>query len=344
VSTSVKERATSAEFAAPSLGSRLKGMLFNQQTVLFLVLLALVVYFGARNSLFFSQNEFANLITDFCGLVLLAIAETYVIISGGIDLAVGSTGAIASVITAGWLNTFQTHHMNNAELLLLGTLFCAVIGAIAGAVSAVLITKFNLVPFVATLVTYSAGAGLALVISNGAPVGYNPAATIWSSSGVFVFSWLSIIIIAIAVILGLVLHLTSYGRYNFAIGSNEFAARAAGINVKRHVASVYVIAGVLAGLTGMFFYIRSGSAAATTGVTNSANLEAIAAVVIGGASLTGGVGRWAGTFLGCAVLTVVTDGLIFINVPPTWNQVIVAALIAVATVLQVVRPGKRRTS
>ena len=89
---------------------------------------------------------------------------------------------------------------------------------------------------------------------------------------------------------------------------------------------------------------RSGSAAPTVGITNSANLEAIAAVVIGGASLTGGVGRWSGTMLGAAVLTIVTDGLIFINVPPTWNQVVVAALIAVATVLQVVRPGGRRAS
>jgi len=138
------------------------------------------------------------------------------------------------------------------------------------------------------------------------------------------------------------LHLTVYGRYNFAIGSNEFAARAAGIAVRRHLISVYVLAGVLAGLTGMFFYIRSGSGAATTGVTNSANLVAIAAVVIGGASLTGGVGRWAGTMLGAAVLTVVSDGLIFINVPPTWIQVVVGALIAVAALLQSFRRRSRR--
>jgi ribose transport system permease protein len=326
----------------PTALSFIKKLVTNQQVVLFAVLVALIAYFGYRNSLFFSQNEFSNLFIDFSGLILIAIAETFVITAGGIDLAVGSTGAIASIVAAGWMQTLLNHHMGNAEVLLIGTLYCAAIGALAGGISALLITRFNLVPFVATLVTYSAGAGLALVVSNGATIGYNPAAIFWSSSRVWIFSWLAIIVIAIAIILGLVLHLTRYGRFNFAIGSNEFAARAAGINVKRHLASVYVISGILAGLTGMFFYIRSGSATATVGVTNSANLEAIAAVVIGGASLTGGRGRWAGTVLGCAVLTVVTDGLIFINVPPTWNQVVVAALIAVATILQVLRRGNRR--
>lgn len=335
--------------AAPALEqvggvSRLKTLLTNQQFILFVVLIGLIIYFASRNSLFFTTSEFSNLFTDFSGLALLAIAETYVITSGGIDLAVGSTGAISAVVAAKWMQGLLNGHTNSAFVLILGALFCAALGAVAGGFSALLITRFNLVPFVATLVTYSAGVGLALVISKGAPVGYNPAAITWSASGLSIFTWLVMIVLLISIVLGIVLHLTTFGRYNFAIGSNEFAARAAGIGVKRHVASVYVLSGILAGLTGMFFYIRGGSAAPTAGITNSANLEAIAAVVIGGASLTGGVGRWSGTMLGAAVLTIVTDGLIFINVPPTWNQVVVAALIAVATVLQVVRPGGRRAS
>jgi ribose transport system permease protein len=344
VSSSTTETPVASSLAAVNGSGRLKTLITNQQFILFLVLIALISYFASRNSLFFTTSEFSNLFTDFSGLALLAIAETYVITSGGIDLAVGSTGAISGVVAAKWMQGLINGHTNAAVVLLLGALFCALLGAIAGGFSALLITRFNLVPFVATLVTYSAGVGLALVISNGAPVGYNPSAISWSATGISLFTWLVIIILTITIILGVVLHLTTYGRYNFAIGSNEFAARAAGISVKRHVASVYVLSGVLAGLTGMFFYIRGGSAAPTVGVTNSANLEAIAAVVIGGASLTGGVGRWSGTMLGAGVLTVVTDGLIFINVPPTWNQVVVAALIAVATVLQVVRPGSRRAS
>ena len=138
----------------------------------------------------------------------------------------------------------------------------------------------------------------------------------------------------------LYLHLSRYGRYNYAIGSNIFAARAAGINVQRHIASVYVLSGALAGLTGMFFFLRLGSGAPTSGT--DAELTAIAAVVIGGASLTGGTGRMSGTILGAFVLTVVTDGLIFIDIQPTWDQVVVGAFIALAATLQALRPGTKR--
>jgi ribose transport system permease protein len=116
----------------------------------------------------------------------------------------------------------------------------------------------------------------------------------------------------------------------------------AGIDVRRHVASVYVVAGVLAGLTGMFFYIRLGAGAPTSGIGDE--LNAIAAVVIGGVSLIGGVGVMTGTILGAMILTVVTDGLIFINIQPTWNQVVVGAIIALAVVLQSLRPGRQGAS
>ena len=322
--------------------SIVRGLFGNQQFILLLVLAALVIFFSSRNSRFFTSSEFSNLIIDFCGLALLGVAETYVIISGGIDLSVGSTVAVSGVVGAMSMQHFigSSAHPNELTILLIGVLVCGGVGAIVGIVNAFLITKANLVPFVATLVTLSAGAGLALVFSKGAPVGFNPQAISWSATGIGMFTYLSIIVLVIAAVMGFALHLTRYGRYNFAIGSNDFAARAAGINVKRHIASVYVISGILAGLTGLFFYIRLGSGAPTSGT--GAELDAIAAVVIGGASLTGGVGRISGTFLGAAILTVVTDGLIFINVQPTWNQVVVAAFIALAAVLQSMRPASRK--
>ncbi|MHB1783715.1 MAG: ABC transporter permease [Acidimicrobiales bacterium] len=321
---------------------RVRATVANQQLILLVVLVALLVFFGARNSRFFTTAEFSNLIIDFSGLILLAVAETYVIISGGIDLSVGSTVAIAGVVGAFAMETLASHHVGEVPLLLLGTLVCAGVGGAVGAVNAVLITRANLVPFVATLVTLSAGAGMALVFSRGADVGLNPAAISWSATGAWIFTWESMIVIAITVLLTLVLHFTAYGRYNFAIGSNSFAARAAGIDVKRHIASVYVIAGILAGLTGMFFYIRLGAGAPTSGIGDE--LNAIAAVVIGGVSLFGGVGLMYGTILGAMILTVVTDGLIFINIQPTWNQVVVGAIIALAVVLQSLRPGRHGAS
>ena len=143
------------------------------------------------------------------------------------------------------------------------------------------------------------------------------------------------------IVAGIVLHLTKYGRYTYAIGSNAFAARAVGINVQRHVGSVYILSGFLAGLTGMFYFMQLGSGAPTSG--DGFELTAIAAVVIGGASLTGGRGRMSGTVLGVFVLTVVTFGLVFINVPPAWTQIVVGGFIALAATLQSLRPSGRKS-
>lgn len=304
----------------------------NQQFILLFVLLVLMGYLQYRNPLFFTVSEFGNLTIDFCALVLLVVAETYVITSGGIDLSVGTTGAVSGVVGAYAMEPLVTHNDNTFLILLLGVAVCAGIGLLVGVVNAVLITQFNLVPFVATLATYGIGYGSALVLSHGADIGYFPGAVAWSATGFWIFSWLSVIVLVITAILAVGLHVSKYGRYNFAIGSNPFAARAAGINVKRHVASVYVMSGLLSGLVGLFFFIRSGNGAPTVGQTS--NLTAIAAVVIGGASLTGGRGRITGSLLGAAILTVVGDGLVFINIQPTWDPIVVGAFIMVAAILQ----------
>ena len=141
--------------------------------------------------------------------------------------------------------------------------------------------------------------------------------------------------VAVVIAAGLFLHQARFGRYTYAIGSNPFAARAAGINVQRHLTKVYLLSGLLAGLAGMFLYLRLGSGAPTSGA--GAELDAIAAVVIGGASLSGGVGRMTGTLLGALILTTVTSGLIIIGVAPNWKQVVVAILIATAVSVQALR-------
>ncbi len=314
---------------------RLLAILANQQMVLVVVLIVLVAFFWSRNHLFISSSEIGNLLTDFSGLALLSVGEMYVIVSGGIDLSVGSTVAVSGILGAFVMQDMLNAHDPQVLVLLVGTAICALVGATVGAINALMITKAHLAPFVATLVMLSAGAGLALVFTGGAPVGLDSTAIIFSASGVGPFSYPAIIIIVLVTILGLYLHASRYGRYTFAIGSNSFAARAAGINVQRHVASIYVLSGALAGLTGMFFYLRLGSGAPTSG--QDAELTAIAAVVIGGSSLFGGSGRMSGTVLGAFVLTVVTDGLIFINIQPTWNQVVVGAFIFFAAALQALR-------
>jgi ribose transport system permease protein len=149
------------------------------------------------------------------------------------------------------------------------------------------------------------------------------------------FSKPVVVVILIVLVMWAFVHKARFGRYAYAIGSNAFAARAAGINVKRHVAKIYILSGVLAGLAGFFFYLRLNGGAPTSGL--GMELDAIAAVVIGGAALAGGVGRVSGTVLGALILTTVTSGLIIIGVDPQWKRVVVAALIAIAATLQAFR-------
>ncbi len=326
--------------APPSAFKRLVGLAANQQFILFLVLVALMCFFDFHNTRFVGTGEFTNLLVDFSEAVLIAVAEMYVIFSGGIDLSVGSTIAVSGVVSAYAIQYLETHHFGEFPSLMVGTFACAGVGAAVGTINALLITKARLVPFVATLVTLSMGEGLALVFSKGATVGYDPAAGGWSSTGFWIFRWLTIMVLVLTLVLGIVLHFTRYGRYTFAIGSNPFAARAAGINVNRHVASVYVLSGVLAGLAGMVWYFNTSGGAPQNGIGNE--LYAIAAVVIGGVSLFGGTGRFTGIIIGVAILTVVQDGLVFINVSTNWNEVVVAGIIALAAIVQSLRPGMKR--
>jgi ribose transport system permease protein len=198
------------------------------------------------------------------------------------------------------------------------------------------------VPFIATLATLGAAGGMSIVLTGGAPIGNGPPSAIsLSVPWLGPLSWPGIVVIIIVVITGLYLHKSRFGRYTFAIGSNPFAALAAGINVKRQITKIYALSGFLSGLAGMFLYLRLGSGAPTSGAGNE--LDAIAAVVIGGVALSGGIGRMTGTVLGSLILATVTSGLIIIGVEPNWKQVVVAILIAAAVSLQALR-SKGRTS
>jgi ribose transport system permease protein len=317
------------------LGGVVRSVITNQQFMLLVALAALVAYFTVRAPVFLSTGELANILTDFCSLILLATGETFVIASGGIDLSVGSATSLSGVIGAFAMRSLLNGHQNEALVLVVGTLVCAGVGLAIGLTNAALINWAHLVPFVATLAMLGCAAGLAIVLTNGEPIGLDPRAISFTTPKLGPFSYPSLIVIAIVFIAWLSLHFTRYGRYTFAIGSDAFAARAAGINVRRHITSVYALSGLLAGLTGMFVYMRLGSGAPTAGLNDE--LEAIAAVVIGGASLYGGVGRLSGTVLGTLIITVVTSGLIISNVQANWDQVAVALLIAAAATMQALR-------
>ena len=317
--------------------SRLRRIVSDQQFILVIVLVILVVIFTIINPVFFSVGAAGNILVQWAPIVLIAVGETFVIITGGIDLSVGSTLTVSSVVAAFAMQGLTTSGWSEGPTLLVGAIICLVIGAVVGTINALLVNFAKLVPFVATLATLGAGAGVALVLTGGGPVQGGPpnATTLAAPINGGLFSWPVIVVIVILVIAGLFLHRARFGRYTFAIGGNAFAATASGISVRKHLAKVYILSGLFAGAGGFVLYLQlnGGSPSAGTGD----ELGAIAAVVIGGASLAGGFGKIGGTILGALILETVYSGLTIINIDPNWNQVAVAILIAAAASLQALR-------
>jgi len=322
--------------------SRLRKIVTDQQFILVIVLVVLVIVFTAINPVFFGLGAAGNILVQWAPIVLLAVGETFVIITGGIDLSVGSTLTVSSVIAAFAMQGLTTAGWSEGPTLLVGALICLGIGALVGTINSLLVNVAKLVPFVATLATLGAGAGVALVLTGGGPVQGGPpnASTLSAPIGGGLFSWPVIVVIVILIITGLFLHRSRFGRYTYAIGGNAFAATASGISVAKHLTKVYVLSGLFSGAGGFVLYLQlnGGSPSAGTGD----ELGAIAAVVIGGASLAGGFGKIGGTILGALILETVYSGLTIINIDPNWNQVAVAILIAAAASLQAVRGIQHR--
>jgi ribose transport system permease protein len=326
--------------ASSPLAGRIGRVFSNQQTILLLVLVGMIILFSVLNPVFFTTDVFGNILLDWGPIALIAVAETFVVISGGIDLSVGATLGFAGVLAAYAMQAMTGAGLPDGLTLFLGTLVAAAVGIGVGLVNSLLINRAHLVPFIATLATLGAAGGMSIVLTGGAPVGNGPPSAIaLSVPWLGPLSWPGIVVIVIVVITGLYLHKSRFGRYTFAIGSNPFAALAAGINVKRQLTKIYALSGFLSGLAGMFLYLRLGSGAPTSGAGNE--LDAIAAVVIGGVALSGGIGRMSGTVLGSLILATVTSGLIIIGVAPNWKQVVVAVLIAAAVSLQALRSKGR---
>lgn len=326
--------ATPTQVVAPT--SRLRTLLSNQQFLLLVVWLAMVLGFTLIEPIFFTTDVAANVLLDWGPLVLIALGQLVVVISGGIDLSVGAVVGFSGVIAAFAMKALTAAEMSSPVTLVLGLLVCVLVGASVGLINAAMINYAKLVPFIATLVTLGAASGMSLVLTKGAPIMGGPKDAIGLSvPWIGPFSKPVVVVIAIVVVLYLFVHKARFGRYTFAIGSNPFAARVAGIAVRKHITKIYALSGALAGLAGFFFYLRLGGGAPTSGF--GMELDAIAAVVIGGAALAGGVGRVSGAVLGALILTTVTSGLIIIGVDPSWKRVVVAVLIAIAATLQALR-------
>ena len=263
-------------------------------------------------------------------VAIMAFGMTFVIVTSGIDLSVGSVAALSAMVSA-WM--FSNVGLPGWLTLIIGLL----IGLLAGAASGLAIAYGKLPAFIATLAMMSVARGLTLVISGGTPVATSGAVNhLGADLGPIP---VPVIMLALAgVVCWFILSRTVLGRSLYAIGGNEEAARLSGIPVRRILVAVYALAGLFAGLAGLVLAGRLSSAQPQAGL--GYELDAIAAVVIGGASLSGGSGKASGTFIGAVLLAVIRNGLNILNVSSFWQQVVIGCVIALAVGFDVFRSKK----
>jgi len=316
-----------------------KRIITNSNASIALILLALIFVFSAlRFNEFFAIDNARNISTDAAVLLVIATGLTYVIITAGIDLSVGSVVVFSGVVAAKLMDSVGG---NGWGVILLGLLTALVAGAAWGTLNGFLVATAKIPPFIVTLGTLGMALGGALLITGGVDernVPFKLIDTIGTGRLFDQLPYLVLIAAVVALIGGIVLAMTRFGRYTYACGSNLEGARRAGVNVDRHLMKVYGLGGTLAGLAGFLSLARFGTT--SIGGHSTDNLDAIAAIVIGGTSLFGGVGTIIGTVVGVFIPAVLRNGFVIVGVQPFWQQVAVGAVLIAAVYFDQLRRAR----
>lgn len=294
-------------------------------TVIALIILMTVI--TIINSNFLTANNLLNLLLQVTSNALIAFGMTFVILTGGIDLSVGSILALSSALTAGLLGSGMP--------VTLAILISLILGCILGMMNGLLISYGKLAPFIVTLATMTIFRGATLVYTNGNPITKG-------LSDSFLFQFLGqgyivgipfpvIIMFIVFIVLYVLLHKTAFGKSVYAIGGNEKAAYISGVKLNKVKIIIYSISGIMASISGLIITSRLSSAQPTAGV--SYEMDAIAAVVLGGTSLSGGKGRILGTLIGALIIGVLNNGLNIIGVSAFWQQVVKGVVILIAVLI-----------
>ncbi|MFF0371191.1 ABC transporter permease [Micromonospora sp. NPDC005087] len=325
--------------AGNGTAARGRRVLLGSATDITAILLVIVALFAILDSsAFFTSANLTNVLINASLLIVMAVGATFVLITGGVDLSVGSVLVFSGVI-AGKVMIAMGPQGWGASIV--GIVVALLAGAVWGAINGMVITKMHVPPLITTLGSFGAAMGLAQIITNGNDLKDVPNELI-DTLGVGRFlglPWLVWVALLVALIGGLILALTRYGRRTYAIGSNAEAARRAGINVDRHLISVYTVAGLLAGLAGIMSYSEFGSTTLSGHGTD--NLAVIAAVVIGGTSLFGGVGTMFGTLVGTMIPAVLANGLVIVGLNSFWRDFAVGVVLVAAVYLDQLRRRSR---
>jgi len=320
--------------APTTLTSRVLLLLLKLRAVLMLVIL--LALFSALSPTFFTANNLSILAKHVSISALLATGMTLVVLTGGIDLSVGSIAGLCGIVAGLLINGLtiggSTHYIPIPLVILVALL----VGALAGACNGLLVARFSVAPFIATLGMLYIARGTALLLSNGhtfpnlagSPAHHNTGFPALGQSfllGIPAPVWIALCIAALAALLAA---RTPFGRHVYAVGGNERAARLAGIRTSRVKLITYILSGLCAALVGLIIAAQLESAHPATG--ESFELNAIAAVVLGGTSLMGGRGSIGGSLIGALVIGILADGLVMLGVSEFWQIVIKGIVIVLA--------------
>ncbi len=313
---------------------------------LLILLMAMWVALSIETRTFWSANNIANLLRQGAMIAILAIGETFVIITGGIDLSVGAVAGFISMMVA-WL---LTHDLGLASSIAGAIAISLAIGVFIGAFHAFGIVQMGLPPFIMTLATMYSLRGIGLLITNGATISItNDAFTGLSRASFLGFPWtdgswfeipmLFWMVLLVAIPAYILLNQSRWGRYLFAIGSNSEAARLSGVNVKAMTYLAYIVSASFAAFVGVLLAMRIGIGNPTQ--AEGWELQAIASSVIGGTSLFGALGSVHGPLIGSFILTTINNGANLLNLNPFWQRIITGALIIIVVYFDGLRRRRR---
>jgi ribose transport system permease protein len=306
-----------------------------QTLVLFGFLVAIAVFFTSRDANFLTGRNALNILVNASVIGIVSLGQAFALISGGFDLSVGGIVPLGGVSFALLVNA--GYSVPTAVILVLA------LGAVCGLINGLLIARARINPLIATLGTLSVTGGLALSLANGVQVPFQDVAdgvlTRRALFGINNHVW---IFLGLAVLVFLVLRYTSYGRQLYAVGGNKQAARLAGIRVDLVTVSVYVASGALAALAGAVLASQLLTGSGTAGTTSG--LQSITAVILGGASLSGGVGGVPGTVIGVLILGALANGMAILSVPSFYQTMATGVVLLVAVGISQFRSTRRAAS
>lgn len=308
-----------------TFGTKVKVFVANNGALIGLV--ALGILMSVISPVFLTANNLLNVGIQAATVAILAFGQTFVIVAAGIDLSVGSVAAVSAMIAA-----YTAANMGLPSWLaaFVGIAAGALFGAASGAANAFL----KLPSFIATLAMLSIARGLTLVISDGRPISTSGLINFFGST-VMGIPIPIVMFIIMGIIASIILNFTTIGRSMYAVGGNMEASRLSGISVHKTQMTVFILSGAFAAIAGLLIAGRLNSAQPQA--ASGYELDSIAAVVIGGASLSGGKGKISGTLVGAILLAVIRNGLNLLNVSSFWQQVVIGCVIAVAVSIDTIR-------